>query len=119
MVGSVYKMTIHFFFGLMGLIISNLLLASEPVLSDPTRPSNYVLKRDTGDYKKRIDHFIVSKIYISANKQMAIINGQTVMPGDKIGQAQVVAIQHFSVRMLMDGKITTVGITPSIKQYNK
>ena len=108
----------------MVLMLGNLGGASEPdvsktVLSDPTRPSNYALKMDIGDANKRIDYFIVSKIYISANKKMAIINGQTVMPGDKIGQAQVVAIEQFSVRMLMDGKITTVGITPSVKQYNK
>lgn len=93
---------------------------AEEVLSDPTRPADYTVKVQNDNYtEEKISNYIVSQIYISSNNRMAIINSRTVKSGDRIGNAEIVAINLDSVQLLIDGKIKTIAIMPSIKQYHK
>jgi hypothetical protein len=124
MVGSVSKSGIRFFSKLLITFIiafSNLSRSSaEEFLTDPTRPSDYAARVSIDTQtEKSVSNYIVSQIYISSKTRMAIINNQTVTQGDRIGHAEIVAINSYSVQLLVDGKIKTIGIMPSIKQYRK
>ena len=118
--GSVSKLGMRFFSALLTVLCNIPVLAADQLLSDPTRPSAYAAKMHNDNYtEKKISNYVVSQIYISSNTRMAIINSQTVMQGDRIGNAEIVAIKLDSVQLLVDGNIETIGIMPSIKQYNK
>ncbi len=92
---------------------------AEKSLSDPTRPLSLgapVYNKSTG-YKKI--NYKVSQIYTGSGKSFATINDQHVTTGDWIGDAEVLAIQSTSVRLLINGDVHRITIVPSIKNYKK
>ena len=94
--------------------------AFDPDLSDPTRPAARMAAAiDSGDHQSASGVYKVSQIYISQRKQIAIINGQKVKSGDSVDGAEVLAIKPGRVNLLVDGSITEITITPSIKLYKK
>ncbi len=98
-----------------------LAITADNDLSDPTRPAAVRIMQTE---KTKSQHaggqaYNVSQIYISQKTQMAIINGQKVKMSDNVDGAEVLAIKPGSVSLLVDGSITEITITPSIKQYKK
>ena len=98
-------------------------------LVDPTRPANYVekaaevsagekseVKKQSDDKEVPIPDFTLNAIKIGRSSRMAIINGETLMPGQEIGSAKLVRINSNSVVMTVNGKAVTVSLLPdSIK----
>lgn len=115
-IGLSSKLLIAFIIAFIDVSISS----AEEFLSDPTRPADYSTRvSNDKQTEKPVSNYIVSQIYISSKTRMAIINNQTVKQGDRMGHAEIVAINSYSVQLLVDGKIKTIGIMPSIKQYRK
>ena len=84
------------------------LLAAAPfafaaeVLPDPTRPPpEYFTGADASSAAAAGP--VLQSVFISATRRSAIINGQSVVVGDKVGNEQVVAIRDGEV-VLRDGK---------------
>ncbi len=89
-------------------------------LTDPTRPAAIMAVQNAdGGSQQTAGVYKVSQIYISQKKQLAIINGQKVKMGDRVDGAEVLAIKSGSVHLLVDGGISEISITPSIKRYQK
>ncbi len=101
-------------------------------LVDPTRPANLVeaavneaavqnksdQKDGTESQEKSepIPDYRLNAIKIGRSSRMAIINGETVSPGQKVGVAKLVKINSDSVVMDVNGKAITVSLLPgSIK----
>ncbi len=101
-------------------------------LIDPTRPATFVDAvggaasvedgKQTTKVKDQIKSaaipdYRLNAIKISRSSSMAIINGETVSQGQKIGSAKLVKINSNSVVMNVDGKVITVSLLPdSIKK---
>lgn len=80
--------------------------------SDPTQPSQYRV------VAKRVQLKLES-VLVSDTRKVAVINGQVVAEGEKIGGARVVSIGKDKVRLLKSGK--TISLTleqPQIRQDN-
>ncbi len=100
-------------------------------LVDPTRPANLVdveneaVVQDKNDQKESIENqtktesipdYRLNAIKIGRSSRMAIINGETVTQGQKVGIGKLVKINSDSVVMDVNGKSITVSLLPgSIK----
>jgi|GEM_PF-3184990 len=97
---------------------------------DPTRPANYVdpvetpSVQDTKEKKSegmsvkavQIPDYKLNAIKISHSFRIAIINGQTVSPGQKIGTGRLVRINSYSVVINVNCKEINISLLPdSIK----
>jgi hypothetical protein len=101
-------------------------------LVDPTRPANYIdpveetpVQQDSEQQEKepgklakteQIPDYRLNAIKIGRSSRLAIINGESVLQGEKIGDAMLVKINSYSVVMNIRGKEITVSLLPdSIK----
>jgi len=67
-------------------------------LIDPTRPPTY---QDSVSSKAQYtDNFILSAVLISPQRRLAIINGQQVMVGDKLGEFTITSISSNTVELI-------------------
>ena len=103
-------------------------------LVDPTRPAHLIDAVDEVVNEKRIDQkegiekqaesepipdYRLNAIKIGRSSRMAIINGETVSPGQNIGSAKLVKINSGSVVIDVNGKAITVSLLPdSIKKVS-
>ncbi len=70
-------------------------------LHDPTRPDTAVAPPVSAP----VTRFVVSAILISDDRRVAIVNGQSVTAGDRIGGATVQAIDAHTVALRFQDKI--------------
>ncbi|NNF15767.1 MAG: hypothetical protein HKN70_03415 [Gammaproteobacteria bacterium] len=75
--------------------------SSAAELHDPTRPDNAIV----APIGEPVARFVVSAIFVSDNRRVAIVNGKTVTTGDRIGSATVRAIDTHSVKLHYRNKI--------------
>jgi hypothetical protein len=94
------------------------LTANDNKLTDPMRPA-VVSMTKVGDQEGRATAFTLSKIFHGKYVHQAVINDRTVMEGDSVQGAKVVAINKNSVDLLIDGAIKKLSIAPSFKRYKK
>ncbi len=79
----------------LAVIVSGLLLANTAMaLSDPTRPTDPVLYFGTGNSS---GGWALQSIIFSNERRIAIINGQRVQEGGRIGSARVARIRNSHV----------------------
>ena len=84
------------------------------VLQDPTRPPPGLYTGE-GD-SAQTGEPILQSVFISPRHRSAIISGQAVVVGDKVGTAQVVAIRDQEV-VLREGKdLQTLRLFPNLEK---
>ncbi len=87
----------------VGLICIVHTFADAQALIDPTRPPSAVATEDTAMGQISTTGPVVQSVLISSRRVEAIISGQTVKVGDKVGDAKVVKITENEV-VLRNGK---------------
>ncbi len=92
----------------IAVLVAGMLLApatgsAEP-MRDPTRPTRVQAPAPT----QRVRALIVSAVFISGDRQLAIVNGQRVREGDAINGATVSKIEADKVSFLRNNKILVV-----------
>ena len=91
---------------------------------DPMRPPGKSSSVATGTGGKGVkktttygNGFQLSAIRITKDQRSAIVNGNSVNVGDRIGSARVLSIQASSVTLQKNGKTLTINLLPlSIKK---
>ncbi len=98
-------------------------------LVDPTRPANYIEKsseapvtqfaegqssenKAVANEKSSSIDLKLHAIKIGRTSKLAIINGETLRPGQTIGPAKLIKIDSSSVLMEINGKPVTVSLLP-------
>ena len=98
------------------------LVGKAELLKDPTRPPDHILHpralvTDTGNgdnAPSTEEQLRVTSIFASPESSTAIINGQRVSGGDRVGRARVLEIKANSVRLRRDGSTFTIHLFPKI-----
>ena len=95
---------------LLGLLMAGPTWAGDPLdgLADPTRPSS---RSVAGDGVSR-GGLVLQSTLVSPRRRVAIISGQRVSVGGKIGGAEVVAIRPYEVILSRSGKESTLRMLP-------
>lgn len=95
----------------LGLLTLILLVSQQAqCLQDPTRPTSY---RAVG--KKQ--QLKLESVLVSPSRRVAVINGQVVGEGDKIGSAKVIQIRKEGVKISNNGKLVELVLKrPAIRQ---
>jgi hypothetical protein len=83
-------------------------------LPDPTRPGG-----GAGGGVVATQGFVLQSTTISPRLRQAVINGQRVMVGEKIGGATVADIQSFEVVLKRDGRDIVLRLTPSLAKQRQ
>ncbi|HSQ05105.1 MAG TPA: MSHA biogenesis protein MshK [Burkholderiales bacterium] len=76
--------------------------AHAQVVNDPMRPPSAYLERDAGSDTTSGRALVLQSVKISGAERIAIVSGETVRQGDKLGSATVVKIADGEV-VLKDG----------------
>ncbi len=77
-------------------------------LSDPMRPYTPRIKVERSVGGKA---FVLSAILYSAQRRVAIVNGQPVSEGQKVNGARVKNIQRGKVELVVDGEILKLALS--------
>lgn len=88
------------------LFASSYTLPSGEVLEDPTRPPMQAKART----KAPVTEYKLSYILNSSARRYAVINGQRVSEGDRIGSAKVRRIDAQSVSLEEQGRVRTLSL---------
>jgi|GEM_PF-1513037 len=82
-------------------------------LEDPMRPPAYQqLPASVTASSENL--WALSSILISPDRRVAVINGQTVHVGDKLGESVVIRIEPSSVKLKSKGREITVSLLPKM-----
>jgi hypothetical protein len=84
---------------LVGLGLLGARVGTGAELPDPTRPYLYNVTPPVSVPEKGKEQWRLSGVQIRANSRSAILNGQVVKVGDKIGAASVVRIEPWQVTL--------------------
>ena len=98
------------------------LLVKSDLLRDPTRPPDHILHPrgnvttdpDSNNTSSIDERLHLTSIFASSERNTAIINGQRVSRGDKVGRAKVLEIKANTVRVQRDGSTFTIHLFPKI-----
>lgn len=86
-------------------------------LADPTRPPTAVDDGRTGEPAP--EQLQLQSVLISSGRRLAIINGDTVPLGGRLGDATVVRITETEVALKRDDGMEVLKLTPGIeKRYS-
>lgn len=78
-------------------------------LVDPTRPASHLRPATSANEASRLA-LSLSAIIVAEDRRLAVINETRVRPGDRIGGAEVVAIDATRVRLRAGGKTFVLGL---------
>ena len=102
--------------------------AAAAELTDPTRPFSYRRDAVTVVSSQQIESYKVSAIKIGRGGRSAIVNNKNVRPGDRVGSAEVVAIDADGVVLqqerdrikvtLLDFQVKRAGGQPAVGRRN-
>ena len=100
--------------GLLAVILSAILLIGATAIPDPTRPPDALIPAT--NKIKVTGALTVTAIFVYPNRRFAIINGQMVSVGDKIGEYTIINIQHDTVELKgsKDSSLT-LSLLPTVK----
>lgn len=82
-------------------------------LPDPTRPPNTLT---VGDAEPAPSGPELQSILVASNRRVAVINGQTVQVGDKVGDAKVFKISETEVVLKNDKEVRVLKLFPEIEK---
>ena len=95
-------------------VLASACTAQAQVLSDPTRPPGVSADGgEAGDAPKLAVPQLQS-ILISPQRKLAVIDGQTLAPGDRFGGATLVSISVGSVVLRRGAELQTLQLLPGI-----
>ena len=95
-----------------GIVLAGLLLAvpgtgaSDESLRDPTRPEHAGVPAAPTE-RAPATRYVVSAIFYSADRRVAVVNGRAVSAGDRVGTARVRAIGRDSLTLDVGGRTIT------------
>jgi len=105
---------------LVALLFGPLLASGQELLRDPTRPYSVkpVATTATGTGTGTgtatvVTKFIVTAIFTSEKRRIAVVNGQRVGEGDLVDGATVVEILANALRLNVQGKAITTRVLPN------
>ena len=90
----------------MALVNNPILAGSNEAQRDPTRPYQPRSRQAVA-----APGFTVNAIFVSANRRIAIVNGQRVAVGERVGRATVVAISKNHLTLSIGGKRITARLS--------
>jgi hypothetical protein len=93
-------------------------LFSNCFAQDPMRPPSW----STGSQPERIvtqEVLNLQQILTSKNRKLAVINDTLVVKGQIIGGAKVIEITDQWVKVIYNGRSTTLTMTATTKEYNR
>jgi hypothetical protein len=85
---------------------------------DPMRPPNWSTGNRVEQNSQR-EILNLQQILSSKNRKVAVINDTLVVEGQIIGGAKVAEITDQSVRVIYQGRSTTLTMTATTKEYNR
>jgi MSHA biogenesis protein MshK len=94
-------------------VTSNVLAES---LSDPTRPPASLGFAQDANPQAPASGPVLQSVLISSGRKVAIISGQTVVPGGTYGDAKVVNITEGQVTLLSGNNLRTLKLFPSMEK---
>ena len=95
-------------------LLAPLLVHGADVLRDPTRPFSVPALAATNH-----STFVVSAIFVSEDRRVAIVNGRRVTEGDEVDGAVVVKIQADGLRLNLGGLAIDAHLTPASFQKSE
>ncbi len=90
------------------LLLGPLQPAAGESLRDPTRPYSAKVARPADPAR-----FVVTAVFVSEDRRVAIVNGQRVVEGDLVGGATIVEILRNQVRLNLNGQEITTRLLPA------
>lgn len=79
-------------------------------LADPTRPT-YVQSDDAAQAENVRKKYRLSSILVGEQRKLAVINGQRVREGDRVGNAKVTRISRSSVTLLIQDAAVSIALS--------
>lgn len=105
-------------YGLMALALVH--GAEAWALDDPMRPPHYTAAAKAAQPARKAESWTLNSILITAQRRVAVINGQRVEVGAYVGSARVVAIEATQVRMQSGRRSLTLNLVPvNVKQFSR
>lgn len=74
------------------------------VLPDPTRPTGAGMNDGVGAAAAAASGPVLQSVLVSPNRRVAVINGQSLAVGDRIGEARVAKITETEVTLAQGGQ---------------
>jgi len=87
---------------------------AEDGLADPTRPPASVTSGESAPEGEGAAPVLQSILYRHGRKSVAVINGMTVMQGDKVGDATLVRVTQNRVVLRGPGGLQVLYLTPDV-----
>ena len=85
-------------------------VASAAEFADPTRPT-YVQSDDAAQAANVRKKYRLSSILVGEQRKLAVINGQRVREGDRVGSAKVKRISKSSVTLLIQDAAVNIALS--------
>lgn len=104
---------------LIGLCISGATEAQDARLVDPTRPPQATSPAARPDQSKPAAGPQLQSVLISPGRRVAVISGQTVSQGDRIGEATVERIGESSVQLRTGRGRQTLHLLPDVSKRDR
>ena len=98
---------------LAALVATGSALAQVP---DPTRPAGASAAPETGSVAAPVESGVQTVILRPGGKSAAVINGQYVVVGDKLGNKRVMKISESEVVLKGEGGREVIKVTPAIEK---
>ena len=89
-------------------------LAHAQVLNDPTRPPGVSPAGSAAEVDARAGATQLQSILLSPGRKLAVINGQTVPLGGRIGDATLLAISETGVVLKRGAEVETLRLLPDV-----
>jgi MSHA biogenesis protein MshK len=90
--------------------------ARAEILADPTRPPNAAPATAGRAGAGATGGSVLQSTFISGGRRFAIISGQTVVIGDRLGDAQIVRISESEVALRQNGAMKTLKLFPELEK---
>ena len=90
--------------------------SADEILHDPTRPPAILFapqERETIDVGP-----VLQSVSFASGRRTAIISGQNVKPGSKIGEAQVISINETEVVLKTGNSLQTLKLFPDVEKHS-
>lgn len=94
--------------GIVVVLLAGTTAAGADVLHDPMRP---FAPRTPGEVTRKTESgYALSAILYSADRRVAVVNGEAVSEGDRVGAARIRRIARGEVELELDGRILRLAL---------
>lgn len=85
-------------------------------LQDPTKPARYRAAPAAQQQEQATGELQLESIIYSAERRRAVINGQSLSEGDRIGEALLQRIDRYSVVVRLDGENRVLQLNSAVRK---